>query len=146
MLQGWQAYQALTYESQWKPFIDEEWDRYTKEWVSKHPNEKPPKTRFELMIEFVKEKYENETEEMKERCEEFRKTLKEESVVADSERSARNMEFQVYVSTAVPQKRDAYILRTKFNRQNSPHTDKHRGVDCKPNWMACHYPRRRTDS
>lgn len=94
MLQAWQAYQALTYESQWKPHIDEEWNRYKKKWASEHPNEKPPKTRFSIMIEFMKEKFANETDDMKARCEEFRKTVKEESPV-DEESTAANAEFQL---------------------------------------------------
>jgi hypothetical protein len=33
--------------------------------MSEHPNKKSPKTRFTIMNEFIKEKYENETNEMK---------------------------------------------------------------------------------
>jgi hypothetical protein len=94
-LQAWQAYQALTYESKWKPFVDEEWDRYKNEWASENPDEKPLKTRFTIMIEFMKEKFANETDEMKERCEELRITHKEET--PDNEDSATNLnaEFQL---------------------------------------------------
>jgi hypothetical protein len=56
---------VLTYNSQWKPFVDEEWGKYKEEWMSEHPNEKSSKTRFTIMNEFIKEKYENETNEMK---------------------------------------------------------------------------------
>jgi hypothetical protein len=94
VLQAWQAYQALTYESRWKPLVDEEWVKYKKEWALEHPNEKPPKTRFTIMIEFIKEKFADETDEMKERCEELRKTLKDE-VPVDAEESAANAEFQL---------------------------------------------------
>jgi hypothetical protein len=93
MLQAWQAYQALTYESKWKPFVDKEWDRYRKEWESEHPNEKPPKARFTIMIEFIKDKFANETDEMKARCEEFRKASKDESPV--DEESALNADLQM---------------------------------------------------
>jgi hypothetical protein len=93
VLQAWQAYQALTYESQWKPLVSEEWDKYKNQWSKEHPNEKPPKTRFTIMVEFIKDKFANETEEMKARCEELRKTLKEESPV--DEESAANIEFQL---------------------------------------------------
>jgi hypothetical protein len=92
MLQAWQAYQLLTYKSQWKPCVDEKWERYKKDWVSEHPNEKPPKTRFTVMIEFIKEKFANETDDMKARCEEYRKTLKDETAV---EKSAANVELQM---------------------------------------------------
>jgi len=47
------------------------WKQYKEEWESEHPNEKPPKTRFEIMNEFMKEKFAAETEEMKSRCEEL---------------------------------------------------------------------------
>ena len=90
MLQAWQAYQTLMYESQWKPFVDEEWDRYRNEWVSEHLDKKPPKTRFTIMIEFIREKFVNETDEMKAQCEELRQTLKN----PDDEESA-NAEFQM---------------------------------------------------
>ena len=42
MLQAWQAYHALTYESQWKPQVDKEWAKYKLEWESQNPSEKPP--------------------------------------------------------------------------------------------------------
>jgi len=57
----------------------EKWEQYKAQWESEHPDDKPEKTRFQIMCEFMKEKYENETEEMKERCEEYRKSKKDES-------------------------------------------------------------------
>jgi hypothetical protein len=66
-LQPWQAYHALTYESRWKDDVCTAWSDYKKEWVAEHPNETPPKTRFQIMIEFMKEKFEKETEDMKTR-------------------------------------------------------------------------------
>jgi hypothetical protein len=71
VLQAWQAYQMLMYKSQWKPLVDEEWNRYRKEWASEHPNKKPPKARFTIMIEFSKEKFANETDKMKAQCKEL---------------------------------------------------------------------------
>ena len=96
MLQSWQAYQALTYESQWKPHIDKEWAKYKLEWESQNPSVKPPKKRFTIMVEFIKEKFKNETEEMKSRCEEYRQSRKSETPVPmnDSE-EARNLQFQL---------------------------------------------------
>ena len=73
--------------------MNEEWNRYKKEWASEHPNEKPPKTRFTIMIKFIKEKFANETDKMKAWCEELRKTLKDASPV--NEESANNAEFQM---------------------------------------------------
>ena len=46
-----------------------------------------------MMVEFMKEKYDQETPEMKARCEEYRRSLRDESPVA-SEDAERNSEFQ----------------------------------------------------
>ncbi len=43
VLQPWQAYQALKYESQWKPDVDKGWEAFMAEWNEKHPDEKPAK-------------------------------------------------------------------------------------------------------
>ena len=95
MLQGWQAYHALTYESQWKPQVDKEWAKYKLEWESQNPSEKPLKNRFTIMVEFMKDKFQNETEEMKLRCEEFRQAHKSESPVLNDSEVARNLQFQL---------------------------------------------------
>ena len=94
MLQVWQAYHALTYESQWKPHVDKEWENYKAGWEVENPNEKPPKKRLQIMVEFMKEKFENKTEEMKARCEEYRLARKESPVPNESEK-ARNLGFQM---------------------------------------------------
>ena len=77
----------------WKPFIDEAWEAYKAEWVSENPTEKPPKNRFQIMVEFIKEKFNNETEDMKAQCEEYRRVRKETPFPIDSE-AARNREMQ----------------------------------------------------
>jgi hypothetical protein len=97
VLQDWQAYQALTYESKWKPIVDKEWATYKTEWELKHPKETLPKKRFTFMVEFMKEKYKNETEEMKQQCEAYRKSRKSESPVPDGSDTSRNLDFQSYV-------------------------------------------------
>jgi len=66
-LQDWQVYQHLTYESQWKTEINKGWDECQKAWMEAHPDEKMKMTRFEYMNTFIKEKYENETTEMKDK-------------------------------------------------------------------------------
>ena len=71
MLQSWQAYHALTYQTKWKSFVQERWSAYQTEWASEHPDEKPPKGRFQIMVEFMKEKYVGESPEMKAKCEEY---------------------------------------------------------------------------
>ena len=70
-LQPWQAYHALTYRSQWKSHVDTAWSEYQKSWTAEHPTEKPEKSRFQIMVEFMREKYNEETEEMKKKCEEY---------------------------------------------------------------------------
>lgn len=95
MLQDWQAYQLLTYDKQWKSQVDKEWETYKTEWEAEHPDEKgPPKNRFQIMVEFIKEKYKNETDEMKARCEEYRQERKASPDLSDSE-GTRNLEWQL---------------------------------------------------
>ena len=93
MLQAWQAYHALTYEKKWKPFVDEAWEAYKTEWVSENPTEKLPKNRFQIMVEFMREKFNDETEDMKSRCEEYRQARRETPFLIDSE-VARNQQMQ----------------------------------------------------
>ena len=99
MLQSWQAYHALTYHTKWKPFIQERWDAYQKEWASEHLDEKPPKGWFQIMLEFMKEKYARETAEIRANCEEYWKNRRDESPAAlAGEEPTRNIEFQFWVS------------------------------------------------
>jgi hypothetical protein len=79
ILQGWQAYHALTYETQWKTEVDKTWAEYKTKWESEHPDEKPAKTRFEVMNDFIKEKFAQASPEVLKEVEEFRKTLREET-------------------------------------------------------------------
>jgi len=71
ILQPWQAYYALTYESKWKSQVDQEWKEITTEWVRNNPGQPLSKSRFEFGNAFIKEKYEAESTEMKEQVEEF---------------------------------------------------------------------------
>lgn len=65
-----------TVTTQWKPHVDKEWERYKMEWELENPLEKPPKNQFTIMVEFMKEKFKNETEEMKLHCEKFQQAHK----------------------------------------------------------------------
>ena len=94
MLQAWQAYQALTYETKWKPDVDTAWNDYKLAWASKNPNEKTPKNRFQIMIEFMKEKYAEETNKMKEHCEVYVKELYVASLKSMNNFGQTNAEFQ----------------------------------------------------
>jgi hypothetical protein len=95
-LQSWQAYHVLTYESKWNPDVNTAWTDYKNTWAAEHPNEKPPKNRFQIMVEFMKQKFEMETEDMKNRCEEYRaeRQLKASSPDSEKSESAINTGFQ----------------------------------------------------
>lgn len=93
MLHPWQAYHALTYENMWKTEIDKEWTEYKNKWEFDHPGEDPPKGRFAIMNEFMREKYNTASDEMKERCEQYRKSLKEESPGEGDSPQTRNRKF-----------------------------------------------------
>jgi hypothetical protein len=94
MLQSWQAYHVLTYETQWKPHIDKEWAKYKIDWELENPKVKPPKNRFMIMVEFMKDKFNNEMEDMKLQCEEYRQSRKAESPVPNDSQMAKNLHFQ----------------------------------------------------
>lgn len=94
MLHPWQAYQALTYETQWKTEVDKEWKEYKLKWESENPGEDPPKGRFAIMNEFLREKYKNESDEMKERCEQYRRSLKEEGPGQTQSLQTRNLQYE----------------------------------------------------
>ena len=86
----------LTYQNQWKSVVQEEWVTYQKKWISEHPNEPTPaKTRFQIMVEFMKEKYNQETEEMKAKCEAYRISRRDNSPVGSvNEDTEKNIELQ----------------------------------------------------
>jgi O6-methylguanine-DNA--protein-cysteine methyltransferase len=97
ILQPWQAYHALTYQSQWKPQVDTAWSEYKETWMAEHgSDEKPEKGRFQIMVEFMKQKFSEETEEMKKQCDEYRKPEKceELSPTPVKSESALNTDFQ----------------------------------------------------
>ena len=75
------------------------WAKYKAEatWVAEHKDEKPPKTRFQVMVDFMKEKFAAETEEMKNCCEEYQTVWQVEQGTPDpvTPESTRNTDFQV---------------------------------------------------
>jgi hypothetical protein len=97
-LQPWQAYQALTYESRWKPHVDQAWTDYKKAWEDEHPERKPEKSRFQIMIEFMKGKFEeDEDEEIKMKCNDYQKPEGGDAISQEpvGSASAVNQEFQM---------------------------------------------------
>ena len=93
VLQGWQAYHALTYETQWRAEVDKLWAKYKSEWESEHPDEKPEKTRFEVMNDFMKEKFAQASPEVLKEVEEYRKKMREETAATKGDHTS-NIAFQ----------------------------------------------------
>jgi hypothetical protein len=54
----------MTYESQWKSVIDEEWEKYKTTWEGENPGEEPNETRLTFVASFMRRKYQEETEEV----------------------------------------------------------------------------------
>jgi hypothetical protein len=69
---------------------------YTKAWGLEHPDQKPEKGRFQIMVEFMKAKFNEETDEMKAQCEEYRKPENREelSLKPAKSRVSINTEYQ----------------------------------------------------
>jgi len=83
----------LTYESTWKPTIDKEWKAFETDWKAKNPGMKINKTRFEFMNAFMKEKFKNETPEMKAKVATHIETYKtSKAAIQDVEK--RNLDLQ----------------------------------------------------
>ena len=88
------------YESRWKPHVDTAWTEYQKAWKSEHLNVKPEKSRFQIMVEFMKAKFQEEDDEMKNLHEKYWKpeTREEVSPAPVKSVSAINTGYQQYVS------------------------------------------------
>jgi hypothetical protein len=74
--------------------VDTKWKEYQIQWESDHPGEDPPKKRFAIMNEFMREKYKNESDEMKERCKKYRRSLKEDAHILAESVQTRNLKFE----------------------------------------------------
>ena len=94
ILQAWQAYQALTYESQWKEDFNQAWGDYLAAWNTENPDAKPGKTRLVYLMEFMKGKLAAETDEMMAKVEEYRLSEKEESPAPFDSNREKNLEIQ----------------------------------------------------
>ncbi|PPR06473.1 hypothetical protein CVT24_002573 [Panaeolus cyanescens] len=58
LLQEWQAYQSMTYQTQWKSIVAEKYEDFTRKWKAANPGRKIEVSWFEFMTKFMKEKYE----------------------------------------------------------------------------------------
>jgi len=75
----------------WKLEIDKAWVAYTGAWKADNPDIAVPKTWFEFQNMFLKEKFEQETEEMKLRVEEHREKMTRDKALLPNE---KNLLFQ----------------------------------------------------
>jgi len=85
------------YKSRWKSSVNTAWNDYKEAWAAEHPDDKkPPKNHFQIMVDFMKDKFTTETEEMKQRCEEYQTAcqLEKASPSPATPESTRNTEFQ----------------------------------------------------
>jgi hypothetical protein len=90
-LQEWQVYHNLTYESQWKAVIDEEWEKYKNTWKANNPSEELNETRFTFMASFMRKKYSEESEDVQNKVRRLRDESKEED---DAEEGDKNSAYQ----------------------------------------------------
>jgi len=100
-LQEWQVYHTMTYKSQWKAVIDEEWEKYKTAWEAAHPDEELDETRFSFMASFMRQKYLEETEEVQNDVRKRREELKAE-VKDEEEGDEKNVAYQEYLSLIIP--------------------------------------------
>lgn len=100
MLQKWQAYHRYrqTYDETWKSIVDKVWTDYKIQWEDENPGVAIPQSkRFEVMNEFIRKTFNDETPEKKQDVEEYRRKLKEEmNEVHDED---QNASYQTYVTT-----------------------------------------------
>lgn len=80
----------MTYETRWKDDVEKGW----KEYRAQSDDDNPKKmTRLVYLMEFMKGKLSEETDEMKSEVEDYRRSFKEASPIS-SDLQARNLEFQ----------------------------------------------------
>ena len=97
--QEWQVYHIMTYESQWKAVIDEEWEKYKSQWKAEKPTEDLDETRFSFMSSFMRQKYTEESEEVQNNVRRRRDELK---VELDVDGEDKNHAYQEYLELNHP--------------------------------------------
>ena len=93
ILQEWQVYHAMTYETQWKTIIEVEWEQYKSTWEAEKPGEKLNETRFTFMASFMRQKYLEETEEVQDNVKKRRDEMKAE-IEEEGEGDVKNLAYQ----------------------------------------------------
>ena len=103
ILQEWQVYHTMTYESQWKAVIDKEWEKYKSAWKAEKPTEDLDKTRFTFMSSFMRQKYSEESEEVQNNVRRRRDELKVEIDVEGEDKNHAYQEYLKFKSTVIEQ-------------------------------------------
>ena len=98
MLQKWQAYHRYrqTYDETWKMTLEKVWTDYKSQWEAENPEITIPRTKhLEVINEYIKKEFEDESPEKKQEVEDYRKRLKDDvDEVLDED---QNVNYQTYV-------------------------------------------------
>jgi formylmethanofuran dehydrogenase subunit C len=78
----------MTYETQWKAVVTKEWEMYKNKWEAENLGKEFNESRFAFMNSFIKEKYLEETEEVKINVRKRREELKDAFEVEGAEKNA----------------------------------------------------------
>jgi hypothetical protein len=100
MLQKWQAYHRYrqTYDETWKATVEKAWTDHKGEWEAENPGVAISRTkRFEVMNEFIRKTFDDESPEKKQEVEDYRRKLKDEKGGGLNEDNID--EYQTYVMT-----------------------------------------------
>jgi hypothetical protein len=84
----------MTYESQWKSVVDDEWEKYKTTWKEENPGEELDETRLTFMASFMRQKYLEETEEIQNNVRNRREELRKEIEEEEEEGEQRNLAYQ----------------------------------------------------
>jgi hypothetical protein len=78
--------------------VEKAWTDYKTQWDTENPNMAIPRTKhFQVMNDYIKKMFEEETPEKKQEVEEYRKKLKEE--MDEGLDDDQNDNYQTYVTT-----------------------------------------------
>jgi hypothetical protein len=95
VLHEWQVYYQMTYESTWKTIIEKEWETYKAKLTAEDPDADLKKARFQFANTFIREKYEMETQEVKDEVKKRRLGEKKEGEQGEAATDARNKAYQM---------------------------------------------------
>ena len=80
----------MTYESQWKAVIEKEWETYKEKLTGENPEVNLRMAHFNFGNEFIREKYQAETEEVKAEVKKRREREEEDNMNSE----AQNKSYQ----------------------------------------------------